>query len=396
MKKVIILIIALVCSWPGAEAMDKTKDQERAELREKYRQEAEKAREITEQEKKRGMGEFEFHRGFKNTIILTPETFVKAFPALFAHVPPEEHQKIVDYAAFVYGDQAYSKLNESLAQKKIVPEIFKWKALGFAYNVVPYKPSTNKYFYFEQDDKHTTALKGIRNDKVLREYLEFDPVIAQASKNREELLKKYEDLRAEYRLKCADAKQKRESVCVRLDSQISQIRNEIEPLTTKITKLQKNKKDIGRSLVEEYKIHLMPDGDLTPVVIKLLKALQNDPALQHAIAAFKVLTGNEYVFDGQSYARVVIYPTQGKANAQFALQKMYELFKDTDGLGERPRFNAKVNDLIWIAQGDSIYKRGNFLKYYEAPNYVYYNPEFMGAKQNYHLLHPQTQQEIVY
>lgn len=98
--------------------MEKSKEQERAELREKYRQEAQKALEVTEQEKKRAIGEFEFHRGFKNTIILTPEAFVKAFPALFAHVPPEEHQKIVDYAAFVYGDQAYSKLNESLAQKK--------------------------------------------------------------------------------------------------------------------------------------------------------------------------------------------------------------------------------------------------------------------------------------
>lgn len=395
MKKVLVMIIAICIAWP-LHAMEKSKEQERAELREKYRREAEKARQITEQEKKRAMGEFEFHRGFKNTIILTPEAFVKAFPALFTHLPPEEHQKIVDYAAFMYGDQAFSKLKEALAQKKIVPEQFKWKALGFAYNVVPYKPSTNKYFYFEQDDNHTTTLKGTRNDKVLREYLEFDPVIVQVNKRREELLKKYEELRVDYRAKCSDMKQKNTAFCIRLDSQISQLRNEIEPLTTKIAKLQKNKKDIGRSLVEEYKIHLMPDGDLTPVIIKLLKAIQNDLALQHAIAAFKVLTGNEYIFDGQPHARVVIYPTAGKANAQFALQKIYELFKDTDGLGERPRFNAKVNDLIWIAQGDSIYKRGNFLKYYEAPNYVYYNPEFMGAKQNYHLLHPQTQQEIVY
>lgn len=396
MKKshIIAILIMFVCSF--VTGMEKTQEQSQTQLREKYRKEAEKAAEITEQEKKRAIGEFEFHRNFRNTVVLSPEAFVKAFPALFENVPQNLHQKIVDYAVFMYGDQAFVKLREQLKNKKMVPEHFKWKALGFAYNVVPYISRTNKYFYYEQNDKHDTALKGTRNDKVLREYIEFDPVILKVTQEREQLVKKYDALRAEYKTLCSDTKQKTSSICRDLDAQIINARNDLVSVTTKLEKLQKNKKNLGRSLVEEYKIHLMPDGDLTPVIIKLLQALQDDVLLQHSIAAFKVLTGKEHVFDGQVYPRVVIYPTAGKANTQVTLQKIYEIFKGIDGLDERPRFNAKVNDLIWIAQGDSMYKRGNFLKYYEAPDSVYYNPEFMGAKENYHLMHPQTNQEIVY
>ena len=296
----------------------------------------------------------------------------------------------------MYGDQAISKLQEAFTQKKLVPEHFKWKALGFEYNVVPYISRTNKYFYFEQNDTHTTNLKGVRNDKVLREYWEYDPEINTLAQEREHLVKEYDAVREQYKILCSNTKQENSKICKNLNAQTIKARNDLLSITTELETLKQKQKNIGRSLVDEYKIHLMPDGDLTPIIIKLLQALHDDELLQHAIAAFKVLAGKEYVFDGQAHARVVIYPTAGKANAQLALQKIYDLSKGIDGLDERPRFNAKVTDLIWIAQGDSIYKRGNFLKYYEAPHYIYYNPGFMGVKENYHLVHPQTKQEIVY
>ncbi len=75
---------------------------------------------------------------------------------------------------------------------------------------------------------------------------------------------------------------------------------------------------------------------------------------------------------------MVIYPAFGKAQAQKALDKLYLLFRDIKGSGIRPRFSAQVNDLIWIVQGDSLYKTEQYASFYEAPHRVYYRSDIYG------------------
>lgn len=91
---------------------------------------------------------------------------------------------------------------------------------------------------------------------------------------------------------------------------------------------------------------------------------------------------------------IVLYIFGGIEDAQKALDKLYEIFKNTPGLGISPRFNAKVTDFIYVAQGDGQYKSGDFAQYYEQPRKVYYRPDLTGTAINYHLKHPQTGDEL--
>ena len=93
MKRILLLIGILMAELLNIMAMEKA-PQTREELREKYPVEAEKARVVTEQEKKRAIGEFEFHRNFKNTTVLTPEVLVKAFPVLLKMFPHHYIKKL--------------------------------------------------------------------------------------------------------------------------------------------------------------------------------------------------------------------------------------------------------------------------------------------------------------
>ena len=84
--------------------------------------------------------------------------------------------------------------------------------------------------------------------------------------------------------------------------------------------------------------------------------------MQHLIAAFKVMVSDKVEVNGIYYPRMVIYPAKGKDNGQKALNKLYAGLKDIPGLGMKPLYNAKVTDLIWIAQGDSYYKKNLHIK----------------------------------
>lgn len=161
----------------------------------------------------------------------------------------------------------------------------------------------------------------------------------------------------------------------------------------------KKTQEILNALTARYKIHLMPENpDL--VIYTLLDALRQDPTLQNVIFNFKVL------LDGQPkevtpqgpriLALVVIYPSDGKENAQKLLDKLYPLLKDIPALNPplTPRYNAKVNDLIFIAQGDGDYKGDQYKEFYE-PSRIYYKPDITGKLEDYHLHHPETNQELV-
>ena len=152
-----------------------------------------------------------------------------------------------------------------------------------------------------------------------------------------------------------------------------------------------------RIIAGNYKIHLMPHRKFTTaMVIKLLKAIQQDPALGKSIYAFKVRykSATEHTLQvkglpqRERLPRIVIYPNETKEDAQKVLDKITALFKDDvpKGIGYTPRWNQKVNDLIYFAQGDGDAKKNPaYARYFEQPAMIYYEPNFSGNHTNYHL-----------
>ena len=167
---------------------------------------------------------------------------------------------------------------------------------------------------------------------------------------------------------------------------------------------EKNKK----ILANLYKIHLMPkDKNGEALVKKLLQTFAQEEGLRKKISDMKVYlrfnkTMEQYKqaqkkkkpFNTMVFPRVVVYPAEGKENAQELLNELYKILPTSEfpGLGIRPRFNAKVNDLIYIAQGDADYKTELDAEYYEEPYYIYYNPKKIRPvdKKTHALMHPET------
>lgn len=157
---------------------------------------------------------------------------------------------------------------------------------------------------------------------------------------------------------------------------------------------------IAYDLAKGYKIHLMPkDGwqSIVDVTDRLLKLFTQDPELQKIVSEFKIRlapliagpTKNKVIMP-----LIVIYTFTGREDTQKVLNTLYQGLKDIPGLGIPPRYNASINDLIYIAQGSGEDKGGRFSKYYEQPRQIYYRPDFTGTKQDYHLKHPATGVEL--
>lgn len=279
------------------------------------------------------------------------------FPRLFEYIPADLHQAIANYVAFAYPDSSalISELSK-LLYSEFSLRLLKWNALGYAFELMPYYSFDQEYFYFEQpkEKSENAVLKGVRDDNSVTALAELDDLIKKLAVSRDPMKEGF----------------------------IKQANQEWQ--------------EVADSVVQEYKIHLMPQGDPTQTIVTLLTLLKKDPELQHLIAAFKVMVKDKLVVNGVYYPRIVVYPAQGKENAQKALNKLYAGLKDIKGLGLRPRYNAKVNDLIWVAQGDSGYKnQSKYQVYFEAPTFRYFKPDLTGKMVNYHLVHPETGKEIV-
>jgi len=141
-------------------------------------------------------------------------------------------------------------------------------------------------------------------------------------------------------------------------------------------------KAVMHQLIDDYKIHLMPIGDLTPTLMKLFEVIKNNPQLQKDIWSIKCNSRYDdaqlkRVVSGSADARpkIVIYPASGKDAAQRVLQTIIAHFKQDPGLSVAPRFNKRITDLIYVAQGNGDDKVGNNLDYFQAPEYVYFNRE---------------------
>lgn len=147
----------------------------------------------------------------------------------------------------------------------------------------------------------------------------------------------------------------------------------------------KEKKELDAfktGLTQQYKIHLMPDENhILNVTQILMQALKDDKELGELINAFKIEANLTISYQDEdkklAMPMMVIYPAEGKDKVQKLLDKLLMLFKDIKGLDIIPRYNLKVNDLIFYAQGDADYKQGYNLKYFdENKNYALYKDDF--------------------
>jgi len=162
-------------------------------------------------------------------------------------------------------------------------------------------------------------------------------------------------------------------------------------------------KEVKKDLVALYKIHLMPQNanDFMIILEKFIKALNANPQLQNAVNTLKVKSNLDFEDDPAILREklikqwgnevppiIVIAPSLGKQNAQIVLDTVYNLFKDIKGLDLTPRFNEKITDLIYYAQGNSNDKQAR--PEYFTPDTILYNPDFVSKKdpEDYHLQNP--------
>lgn len=162
---------------------------------------------------------------------------------------------------------------------------------------------------------------------------------------------------------------------------------------------KKSGRDKAVNLAGQYKIHLMPEKkDLAVIMYTLMSSMNKEYSmvggntdLGGLVGAFKIRyplkKWNIAETQEDQLPYIVIYPGQGKVVAQEVLNRIYKLLGNIEGTGIAPRYNTKVTDLIWIAQGDADYKKESFQKemlevleanpcdYYECPSMVYYNKE---------------------
>jgi hypothetical protein len=147
-----------------------------------------------------------------------------------------------------------------------------------------------------------------------------------------------------------------------------------------------------------YKLHLMPKPEKAITVVEALIKELNVPTseLRNNISYIKIAPIPADALR-KNYPLVALYAKRGKAHAQAALNRLYQIFgTSTDGLGITPRFNARVTDLIYIAQGDGDIKVGNFEQYFEpgtddGKGRVYFKDS---EKRGYLLTHPGTGKPI--
>lgn len=148
-----------------------------------------------------------------------------------------------------------------------------------------------------------------------------------------------------------------------------------------------------------YKIHLMPNTYNLEFVYDIVTLMEKDEALRNAFS-YKILKPSFYRKnqpflhatqwgDKEIVADIVIY-FEGKEKAQAGLNSLYRATKNIEGSGFRPRFNAQVNDFIWVAQGNADDKYPGKKGYDENTIYCSY-PETV----DHRLKHPETGEDLI-
>ena len=165
-------------------------------------------------------------------------------------------------------------------------------------------------------------------------------------------------------------------------------------------------------LSNNYKIHLMPKTEeFIPVIIKVSELIKNNPLLVDSAKVYSEYINNTKwlskfsekmisSFKEPIKPGIAISVNKNKVEAQKILSFLFNELKEFDGVGLRPQFNAQVNNLIYISQGDDADKKKKLIRgtgsLFEN-NKIYYDPNKIGEKgKNYHLTYPGTEEiEII-
>ena len=170
---------------------------------------------------------------------------------------------------------------------------------------------------------------------------------------------------------------------------------------------------VKKDIAGEYKIHLMPKvsspRELYTFAFDFASRFMLSDILKNNISEFKILSllNDNYQKEslgldkylasyGGQLPYVAIYVGGGKRRAQAVLDELYRLYANREGSGERPRFNVKVTDLIWFAQGNSDEKLKPELRGFYDDSLVYYNEKlpYEEGEENHFLKHPGTKEWI--
>lgn len=162
-------------------------------------------------------------------------------------------------------------------------------------------------------------------------------------------------------------------------------------------------KEQRRNLVSNYKIHLMPkDEYMTEVFNKLFELLSHE-VVKKNLQSFKIYldynkTEAQQQKNERIFPRIVLYPSSSKTATQDLLNFLFEKLDHTQGMNITPSYNAKVTDLLYVAQGDGDDKKTvGFKEYYEKPHMIYYDANKIapvGHKTHY-LVHPKTKKQLL-
>ncbi len=134
-----------------------------------------------------------------------------------------------------------------------------------------------------------------------------------------------------------------------------------------------------RLTAHQFKIHLQPKKEFLPVVFKkLVDTLGKDEELGGLVPVFKASTSPEIVRDenGQVVPEIVLYCSSYNA-MRSVTAKLEKYLKECEdkGNGFTPRFNLKINNLMYVTQSgadfkNELFKHGLLDEYYDK-NYNY-------------------------
>ncbi len=273
--------------------------------------------------------------------------------------------------------------------KKVSPLVEQLKELASKYNVTTHYEKVDPYLFFIPSTNIKTLLRGRRSEVT------FDQVkLANDMKRQQEVVADnlcylLRTTKNQYQ----KALKEQTGSYSQLSHRIRKLKREKEIIDKDLAKTREDLKNKVPLFAQEYRINLMPSGDLAPVLNQLLEALNTDKELQKLIYSIGVLVYPDYKFNDGIFPRIIIFPTAGRLQAQQALDKIFNLFKNVQGLNITPDYNARVNDLIWVSQGDPQEREEEY-PYFQGPGKIYYNPNFTGIHKEYFLRHPETGEKL--
>jgi len=144
----------------------------------------------------------------------------------------------------------------------------------------------------------------------------------------------------------------------------------------------------------------MPNSgsDLGIILKEFFAEIEKDSRLQTSLIAMKFKCKIDFtntdslkkslaLSNDEILAIIVIYSAQDKTLADYLLNKLIEMFHFMKGANLTPRYNKKITDLMYYAQGDGDFKPDDFYKNYYTEDLIFYakNFEEQGENKNYEL-----------